>query len=237
MYAQKDDNLFVNLFISGSADVTMGKKQINILQQNNYPWDGALSFTINPSSSLPFNLLVRIPGWAQNIAMPSTLYKFENTSAATPTIKVNGQPFTYNIQNGYAVINRTWKKNDKVEVMLPMEVRTVTANENVKDDIGKIAIQRGPLMYCAEWADNNGKTSHFILPAGTVFNNEFNAGLLNGVMLLKAEVPAVVIEGNNISTKKQSFTAIPYYSWANRGKGEMNVWFPRDVKDVEILTK
>lgn len=237
MYAQKDDNLFVNLFISGSADVTMGKKQINIIQQNNYPWDGALSFTINPSSSLPFNLLVRIPGWVQNIAMPSTLYKFENNSATTATIKVNGQPFTYNIQNGYAIINRTWKKNDKVEVMLPMEVRTVTANENVKDDIGKVAIQRGPLMYCAEWADNNGKTSNFILPAGTVFNNEFNANLLNGVMVLKAEVPAVVIEGNNISTRKQSFTAIPYYSWANRGKGEMNVWFPRDVKDVEILTK
>ncbi len=237
MYAQKDDNLFVNLFISGSADVTMGKKQINIIQQNNYPWDGALSFTVNPSSSLPFNLLVRIPGWVQNIAMPSTLYKFENNSAATATIKVNGQPFTYNIQNGYAVINRTWKKNDKVEVLLPMEVRTVTSNENVKDDIGKVAIQRGPLMYCAEWADNNGKTSNFILPAGTVFNNEFNANLLNGVMVLKAEVPAVVIEGNNISTKKQSFTAIPYYSWANRGKGEMNVWFPRDVKDVEILTK
>jgi uncharacterized protein len=237
MYAQKDDNLYVNLFISGSADISMGKKQINIVQQNNYPWDGALSFTVNPSSSLPFNLLVRIPGWAQNIAMPSTLYKFENNSTATTTIKVNGQPFAYNIQNGYAVINRTWKKNDKVEVMLPMEVRTVTANENVKDDIGKIAIQRGPLMYCAEWADNNGKTSHFILPAGTVFNNEFNSDLLNGVMVLKAEVPAVVIEGNNISTQKKSFTAIPYYSWANRGKGEMNVWFPRDVKDVEILTK
>lgn len=237
MYAQKDNNLFVNLFISGSADVTIGKKQINIVQQNNYPWDGALSFIVNPSSSFPFNLLVRIPGWAQNIAMPSTLYKFENKSIATATIKVNGQPFTYTIQNGYAVINRTWKKNDKVEVMLPMEVRTVTANENVKDDIGKVAIQRGPLMYCAEWADNNGKTSNFILPAGTVFNNEFNANLLNGVMVLKAEVPAVVIEGINISTKKQSFTAIPYYSWANRGKGEMNVWFPQEVKDIEILTK
>jgi uncharacterized protein len=237
MYAQKDDNLFVNLFIAGSADVTIGKKQINIIQQNNYPWDGDLSFTINPSSSLAFNLLVRIPGWAQNVAMPSTLYKFENNSAAVTTIKVNGQPFTYAIQNGYAVINRTWKKNDKVEVMLPMEVRTVSANENVKDDIGKIAIQRGPLMYCAEWADNNGKTSNFIIPSGTVFSHEYNANLLNGVMILKAEVPAVVIDGNNISTVKQSFTAIPYYSWANRGKGEMNVWFPRQVKDVELLTK
>jgi uncharacterized protein len=237
MYAQKDDNLFVNLFIAGSADITISKKQVNIIQQNNYPWDGALTFIINPSSSAAFNLLVRIPGWAQNIALPSTLYQFEKNSAAAATIKVNGQPFTYNIQNGYAVINRTWKKNDKVEVLLPMEVRTVTANENVKDDIGKIAIQRGPLMYCAEWTDNNGKTSNFIIPAETIFSNEYNANLLNGVMVLKAEVPAVVIEGNNISTVKQSFTAIPYYSWANRGKGEMNVWFPREVKDVELLTK
>ena len=237
MYAQKDNNLFVNLFISGSADVTINKKQINIIQENNYPWDGVLSFTVNPSSSLPFNLLVRIPGWAQNIALPSTLYRFDNSSASVATIKVNGQPFTYNVENGYAVINRTWKKNDKVEVVLPMEVRTVSANENVKEDIGKIAIQRGPLMYCAEWVDNNGKTSNFIIPPGTVFSNEYNASLLNGVMVLKAQVPAVVVEGNNISTIKKSFTAIPYYSWANRGKGEMNVWFPREVKDVELLTR
>jgi DUF1680 family protein len=237
MYAQKDNNLFVNLFISGSADVTINKKQINIIQENNYPWDGALSFTVNPSSSLAFNLLVRIPGWAQNIALPSTLYRFDNSSASVATIKVNGQTFTYNVENGYAVINRTWKKNDKVEVVLPMEVRTVSANENVKEDIGKIAIQRGPLMYCAEWVDNNGKTSNFIIPPGTVFSNEYNASLLNGVMVLKAQVPAVVVEGNNISTIKKSFTAIPYYSWANRGKGEMNVWFPREVKDVELLTR
>ena len=237
MYAQKDNNLFVNLFISGSADVTINKKQVNVVQENNYPWDGALSFTVNPSSSLAFNLLVRIPGWVQNIALPSTLYRFDNSSASVATIKVNGQPFTYNVENGYAVINRTWKKNDKVEVVLPMEVRTVSANENVKEDIGKIAIQRGPLMYCAEWVDNNGKTSNFIIPPGTVFSNEYNANLLNGVMVLKSEVPAVVVEGNNISTIKKTFTAIPYYSWANRGKGEMNVWFPREVKDIELLTK
>jgi len=236
MYGQKDDNLFVNLFIAGSADISLGKKQVNIIQQNNYPWDGALSFTINPSSPAAFNLLIRIPGWAQNIAIPSSLYQFENNSAATTTIKVNGQPFSFTIQNGYAVINRTWKKNDKVEVSLPMEVRTVKANENVKDDIGKIALQRGPIIYCAEWADNNGRTSNFIIPQGTVFSNEYKADLLNGVMVLKAEVPAVHVKENSISTKTQSFTAIPYYSWANRGKGEMNVWFPSQVKDVELLT-
>jgi DUF1680 family protein len=214
----------------------LGKKQVNIIQQNNYPWDGALSFTINPASPAAFNLMVRIPGWAQNIAIPSSLYQFEKNSAATTTIKVNGQPFSFTIQNGYAVINRTWKKNDKVEVSLPMEVRTVKANENVKDDIGKIALQRGPIIYCAEWADNNGRTSNVIIPPGTVFSNEYKADLLNGVMVLKAEVPAVHVKENSISTKTQSFIAIPYYGWANRGKGEMNVWFPSQVKDVELLT-
>ncbi|MGZ8558349.1 MAG: glycoside hydrolase family 127 protein [Chitinophagaceae bacterium] len=236
MYGQKDDKLFVNLFIAGSADISIANKKVNIIQQNNYPWDGGLSFTINPSSPVAFNLLVRIPGWVQNIAIPSTLYQFEKNITATATIKVNGQPLTYSIENGYAVINRTWKKNDKVEVLLPMEVRTVTANEKVKDDIGKIAIQRGPIMYCAEWADNNGKAGNFIIPAGTEFENEYRADLLNGVMVLKAEVPAVFIKGDNISTEKKLLTVIPYYSWANRGKGEMNMWFPRQVKEIELLS-
>lgn len=236
MYGQKDDNLFVNLFIAGSAEVSVGNKKVNVIQQNNYPWDGDLSFIINPSSPASFNLLIRIPGWAQNQAIPSTLYQFENNSTAAVTIKVNGQPYNYTIQNGYAAVNKTWKKNDKVEVMLPMEVRRVTANENVKDDAGKIALQRGPLMYCAEWADNNGKASNFIIPANTLFSHEYKADLLNGVVILKAEVPAVIINGNNISTEKKSLTAIPYYSWANRGKGEMTVWFPKQVKNIELLS-
>jgi uncharacterized protein len=237
MYAQKDNNVYVNLFISGTADITVGKKNVNIQQQNNYPWDGALSFTVNPQSTMPFGLMVRIPGWAQNVAIPSTLYQFENTSNAKATIKVNGQPFEYTIEKGYAVINRTWKKNDKVEVVLPMEVRTVTANENVKENIGKVALQRGPLMYCAEWADNGGRTSNIVIPAATNFSSEFNPSILNGVMTLKAEVPVIVANGSSVNTVKKSFVAIPYYSWANRGKGEMNVWFPKEVNDVEILTK
>jgi uncharacterized protein len=142
------------------------------------------------------------------------------------------------LQNGYAVINKAWKKNDEVEMVLPMEIKKVLANENIKDDIGKIALQRGPIVYCAEWIDNNGKTSNIIIPANTKFANEFNPQLLNGVMILKAEVPAVIINGNaNISTQKQNFTAIPYYSWANRGKGEMTVWFPTQVKDIELLSR
>jgi uncharacterized protein len=238
MYAQKDDNLYINLFISSNTDVTIRNKPVQIIQQNNYPWDGALTFNINPKDALSFNLRVRIPGWAQNKAIPSGLYNFQNTSDEKPVIKVNGQPVEYKIENGYADISRTWKKNDVVEVNLPMEVRRVVASENIKEDIGKIALQRGPLMYCAEWVDNNGKTSNIIIPGNAHFTSEFKPGLLNGITVLKTEVPAVVITNNeNIATVKQSFTAIPYYSWANRGKGEMMVWFPTQVKDIDLLAK
>jgi hypothetical protein len=238
MYAQKEDNLYINLFINSNTDLIVHNKPVQIIQQNNYPWDGELVFVINPKTTTAFNLMVRIPGWAQNEAMPSSLYKFQNNSELKPVIKVNGVPFEYTVQNGYASINRIWKKNDKVELSLPMEVRKVVANENIKDDINKIALQRGPLIYCAEWPDNNGKTSNIILPPNTSFSAEFNAGLLNGVTILKAEVPAVVINNNeSIATVKQSFIAIPYYSWANRGKGEMEVWFPTQVKDIELLAK
>lgn len=122
-------------------------------------------------------------------------------------------------------------------VNLPMEVRTVIANEKVKADNGKVALQRGPLIYCAEWKDNNGKTSNLIIPSNTAFTTEFNPGLLNGVTVIKAEVPGINIinNGNGISTSKQMFTAIPYYAWAHRGKGEMTVWFPTRIKAVEVF--
>ncbi|MEO5893701.1 MAG: glycoside hydrolase family 127 protein [Ferruginibacter sp.] len=238
MYAQKDDNLYINLFINSNVDLSIGNKAVQIAQKNNYPWDGDLTFNINPKKAMAFNLLVRIPGWAQNKAIPSDLYQFQSTSAEKPVIKVNGQSVEYTVQNGYASINRTWKKNDVVEVMLPMEVRRVVASEKIKEDIGKVALQRGPLMYCAEWPDNNGKTSNIIIPASATFTTEFKPTLLNGVTILKSEVPAFIVNGsNNISTVKQAFTAIPYYSWANRGKGEMMVWFPEQVKGIDLVAE
>ncbi len=238
MYAQKGNDLFVNLFINSSVDVLMNNKTVQIVQQNNYPWEGNLKFTISTAKPNAFNMLIRIPGWANNTAIPSDLYTFQNSAAAKPEIKINGQVVEYSLQNGYAVLNRSWKKNDVVEVNLPMEVRKVLANEKLTNDIGKVALQRGPIMYCAEWADNNGRTSNIIIPSATSFSTEFKPGLLNGIMTLKAEVPVVNITNNeSISTQKQTLTAIPYYSWANRGKGEMTVWFPTQVKDIELITK
>ena len=239
VYAQKDNDVYVNLFISGNTTLNVNNKHVQIVQQNNYPWDGDLKFNITPKAATTFNLLVRIPGWARNEAIPSDLYQFANASDEKVEIKINGQPAEYTMQNGYAVLNKTWKKGDVVEVNLPMEVRRVVANENVKDDIGKVALQRGPIIYCAEWADNNGKAANIIIPTSAMFTTEFKSDLLNGVEVIKSNVPAVVVsnDGSNISTVDQSFTAIPYYAWAHRGKGEMMIWFPTKVQDVDLITK
>jgi DUF1680 family protein len=238
MYAQQDNSIFINLFISSTVNLSVKNNPVRIIQQNNYPWDGNLKFIINSAKSADFNLLIRIPGWTLNEAIPSDLYKFENESSARTEIKVNGARINYTMKDGYAIIQNKWKKNDVVEVNLPMEVRKVIASEKVTSDIGKVALQRGPLMYCAEWKDNNNKTCNLIIPAETIFTPVFNSDILHGVMTLTAEVPAVILNNpEEISTRKQMLTAIPYYSWANRGKGEMTVWFPEKVKDIELISK
>jgi DUF1680 family protein len=238
VYAQTDNEVFVNLFINSNTNLTVHNKPVSIVQENKYPWDGSLKFTVSPKSTDNFNLRIRIPGWANNEAMPSNLYSFASSVDSKPVIKLNGNTIEYTIEKGYASLNRSWKNGDVVEVSLPMEVRRVVAVDSVKNDAGKVALQRGPLVYCAEWADNDGKVSNIIIPAKASFTTEYNAGLLNGVMVLKSKVPVVKIDedGQGVSTDNKTITAIPYYAWANRGAGEMMVWFPTRIKNVDLFT-
>jgi uncharacterized protein len=239
MYAQHEEKIFVNLFANSEASLKVQGKPVSIIQQNNYPWDGDLKFTVSPSAkSQTFTMLVRIPGWAQDVALPLSLYTFKTSSASRATIKINGTPVDFTMDKGYAVLNRPWKKNDVVEVSLPMEVRRVIASDKLKDDAGKVALQRGPIMYCAEWPDNNGRAANLVLPGNTVFTTEYQPSLLNGITIVKAEATAIVTDSvaNKVNTVRQPFVAIPYYAWANRGKGEMLVWFPEHIKDIEIIT-
>ncbi len=239
MYAQKDDQVFVNLFINSTASLRVDNKAVTISQENNYPWDGDLKFTITPQIVSNFSLLLRIPGWAQDAAIPSDLYHFQNDTKGAIAIAVNGKPVDYKILNGYAVLNRTWKKGDVIEMKLPIEVKRVVANEALKMNEGKVALQRGPLLYCAEWVDNAGKASNILLTDDVVLTPEYRSELLNGVTVLKGTVPVIEVDkdGAAIKTEKKPFTAIPYYAWANRGEGEMMMWFPQRVKDLVILTK
>jgi uncharacterized protein len=235
MYAQQGDALFVNLFINSKTSVTINNKALSIEQQNNYPWDGDLKFIINPQKgTLPFALKLRIPGWANNEAIPSDLYAFTAATAQPVSILVNGIAVDYSMEHGYAIINRLWQKNDQVTLRLPMEIRRVKANQKITDDLGKVALQRGPLMYCAEWPDNAGSVSGFVLGADAIFSDKYQPNLLNGVVTLHAELTKVSLENNLVSTAKQPFVAIPYYAWANRGKGEMMLWFPEQIKSIDI---
>ena len=239
VYGQHDKDVYVNLFVSSAANLTVNKQALKLTQQNNYPWDGGLKFTVSPAASTDFNLLLRVPGWARGEAVPSDLYHFATPAGSPVTIRINGQPVAYTLRNGYAVLPRKWRKGDVVEMTLPMDVRQVAANPRVKDDLGKVALQRGPLIYCAEWKDNQGKTSNLIVPAATTFTAAYKPDLLNGIMELTAKVPAIEIDAaaTAIHTAPKTMTAVPYYAWANRGKGEMTVWFPQRVLDVDVISQ
>lgn len=236
-YAQKDDRVYVNLFFNSKANLVVGKQALTIEQQTDYPWNGNLQFILQPQRPMEFPLYLRIPGWASNVAIPSNLYNFRGTPQSGVQLRINGVATAYTMDQGYAVITRKWKKGDKVELDLPMEVRRVTANSALPDDIGKVALQRGPLMYCAEWTDNNGLAGNILLPDTTQFTTEFQPQLLNGVTVIKANVPVVEwsADGLSVQTVNRPFTAIPYYAWANRGKGEMVVWLPERIKGIDIL--
>jgi DUF1680 family protein len=236
IYGVKENNIFINLFVAGTASVVINNKAVQLEQQNNYPWDGKLIFKVFPKSPSSFNMRIRIPGWALDEAIPSDLYKFNVSHSKKVEIRINGNPANYSMENGYAVLTKTWKKGDVVEIDLPMDIKRVVANEKVGEDRGKVALQRGPIMYCAEWPDNNGMVSNIVLPDNVSLTSEYKPEMLNGVTIIKGEVSAIHVNSDtDVSTRTQPFMAIPYYAWAHRGKGEMIVWFPTKVKGLEIV--
>lgn len=236
VYVQSDKELWVNLFIGSKTKIKLKNGEVELQQQTNYPWDGTVNITVSPKRSQQIPLHIRIPGWAQNTATPGDAYYFTDKLEVKATIKINGQPVDYQVNNGYAVINRTWKKGDVLTVDLPMEVRKVAAIDKIKEDRNRIALQRGPLVYCLEHADNNGQVKNIIVPEPTKWKAEMDNNLLNGVVTLKGEVPVVKLsaDGQSVTTEKQPVTAIPYFSWANRGKGEMEIWIPTKISAISL---
>ena len=226
VYAQKGDDLFVNLFVNSTANIVLNGKKVVLEQKTDYPWNGKVEFTIKPEKTGKFNLMIRIPGWAQDQAVPTDLYHFSKKSTTPVTLTVNGKAYKYILKNGYALVEGNWKSGDKVILDLPMPVREIVANEKVKADIGKVALQRGPLVYCAEWPDNkDGHVLNLLLNKNTGFTTEFRPQLLNGVTVIKGEVTSASwTKDNKIEESNGELVAIPYYAWANRGAGEMSVW-------------
>jgi DUF1680 family protein len=239
IYAFKDDRIYVNLYVANSAEIHLSAKQvINLTQEGNYPWDGHVSLMIGPGHPADFELLLRIPGWARGEPVPGGLYRFEESDTTPVIIRINGAVIHYELDKGYAVLKRHWKQGDKVELLLPMNVEKVEASATLKEDEGKIALQRGPMVYCAEWKDNQGRTGNLVIPRDTRITGQFREDLLNGIEVLESEVPVVEVrkDGLGVETSSQHFMAVPYYAWANRGAGEMNTWFPVFIRGIELIS-
>jgi DUF1680 family protein len=228
IYASNDNAIWVNLFVGSKTSIPLKNGAVQLQQESNYPWEGNIKLSVNPTAKQAFPLHVRIPGWATNQPVPGETYRYSEKSKDAVKLTLNGKPVAYTMQNGYAVINRQWKKGDVIALNLPMPVRQVVAIDSIKADRDKIALQRGPLMYCVEQLANTGAKQNFVVPANTVFTTSFDPNLLNGVMVIKANVP-FVLPGTDAKTESGSITAIPYYSWANRGKSDMDVWLQTKI--------
>lgn len=226
VYAVKDNSLYVNLFAAGQASINVGGKTVKLEQQTRYPWDGDIAINIANPGPRQFKMLVRIPGWVRGEVVPSSLYTFNDDVKTGYKVSVNGQEVSGELQNGYLVIDRKWKKGDAVRIHFDMMARTVKANDKVTADRGHIAVERGPLVYCAETADNDFDIFHFTMPAKPVFNMENRPTLINGINVLTTEGQVLDADATGkITANKAVLTLIPYYAWNHRGKGKMAVWF------------
>ena len=221
MYATEGDDIFVNLYIQGKADIKTDHNSVQLTQTTAYPWDGNVTMTVNPDRKATFALRLRIPGWAQDAPVPTNLYTFAD-KAKPYTIKVNGTEVKATLKDGYAYIERRWRKGDRVELDLPMDVRRVKANDNVVDDRGKLALERGPVMFCIEGKDQKDSTvfNKYIME-NTPVSAQYDKTLLNGVMTLTGAAKEVEKDG---TVKDVDFKAIPYATWNNRGADQMEVW-------------
>jgi len=229
VYAQSSDSIYVNLFVGSKAKVGLPSgSTVAIHQETRYPWEGEVSIRINTERAEPFAMLVRIPGWTRNEVVPGDLYEYADKFDEKPTLKVNGQPAELTMERGYARIERKWAKGDTVQLHLPMPVRRVKANAQAQEDREMVALQRGPLVYCAEWPDNNGHALNLIVPEDAKFESQWRPELLNGVEVVTGNVEALQREGNSgeLEGRPHRLVAIPYHAWSNRGPGEMAVWMP-----------
>ncbi|MHB8095229.1 MAG: glycoside hydrolase family 127 protein [Candidatus Aminicenantales bacterium] len=230
VYATAGNDIYVNLYIAGSGRIRTDAGPVTVRQETGYPWDGAVKIAVEPEKPAKFTLLVRIPGWARNEAWPGALYRFQDTDSSRTSLEVNGEPVAALPDKGYVRIEREWKQGDVVELDLPMPVRRVLSDERIEDNRGLMALERGPLVYCAEGIDNEGNVSNLLIPDDAALSARFEPALLNGVAVIAGEARAMVPgkDGVSVEERRREFKAIPYYAWGNRADGEMSVWLARD---------
>jgi len=222
IYAVSQRAIYVNLYVAGTVTVN----GVKLTQLTRYPRDGEVVIEVDPGQPRSFTIAVRIPGWAQN-QDAGGLYDFVDEPPARPTINVNDRVIRVELERGYVLLDREWRNGDRIELHLPMPIRQVRANSLAKEDRDRVALQRGPLVYCVEWVDNDGHALNIMLPTGAMLKTESEADLFGGVETITG--PAIIL-----GQGARAFTAVPYHAWNNRGMGEMQVWIGRGVNQAWI---
>jgi len=235
IYSYNQNSVWINLYIGSEAVVPFQNQLMGLAMQTNYPWQGKTVITITDAPKKQVSIKLRIPGWL-NEAAPGNLYHYTNTAAGNLLVFVNGKQVNYREENGYAVITRTWKKGDNIQLEIPMTVRTIASRAELKQNDQRIALQYGPMIYCVEGKDNDDKAWNFIVPGDTEFEVNYEQDLLGGVNTISfnAMVMTPTDDGKTIATVSKPVKAIPYFSWNNRGSSEMQVWLPTAVKEVMV---
>ncbi len=231
VYAVKGDNVYVNLFMSNTADLDVNGKKVELSQQTNYPWNGNVTVTVDQNKAGLFDLKLRIPGWVKNKPVPSDLYTYSDGKRLGYTVMVNGKPADGTLtSDGYYTISRKWKKGDKVELHLDMEPRTVKAHAKVEADKGRIAVERGPIVYCAEWPDNDFDVLSIFVNQKPQFTVIEKPELLEGIVELTTDGQTLAYDDKGrLTVKDVKLNMIPYYAWCHRGSGNMAVWLPQEL--------
>ena len=215
VYAVKDNALYVNLFMANTMHDSVKNGEVSLKMDTEYPWNGVVKIQVTEAPKKGFNLKLRIPGWVRDEVLPSDLYHYDDDVNLGYRVTLNGQEIEAELQKGYFSIDREWKAGDVVVLEMDMEPRIVKANELVKDDEGRIAIERGPIVYCAEWPDNPDlKVREVVLGEEPELLVHRNPGKLYGI--------------DEILVKDAGLTLIPYYAWNHRGAGDMIVWMKQD---------
>ncbi len=234
VYATREDDIYVNLFADSVATVQAGQRSVTLSQETNYPWDSVVTFGVEVQQPTEFTLRVRIPGWARGEPVPSDLYRYLDESDDRYVLRVNGAAVAGKLEKGYAVITRTWRPGDQVRLELPMPIRRVVAHQAVDADRGRVALERGPIVYCVEAVDHEGRVRDLALPDDAELRVEHRPNLLDGVSVIRGAATRLERgdDGSNQPAPVE-LTALPYYAWAHREIGEMAVWLPRRAEDAQ----
>ncbi len=238
IYAIREKELYVNLFISNYAVINLDKRDVSVSLRSNFPWDGKVEMSVNPGTGKKFTIKIRIPGWSRDEAIPENLYKFADSYDKNVKLTVNGENTELMLRDGYAVLTRKWKDGDKIGIEFPMPVRIIAAAERVKEDAGKIAFQRGPVIFCAEWPDNNsGNIMNLIVNQDDPITSGYISTLLAGTQLIRTSglQTRMTLKGEIEMFSKEQITLIPYAFWNNRGPGQMRVWLPTSPERAHPL--